>query len=129
MNFITNYSNNLLDLSQVSNEYYDANGIKRTDGQYVASPTISLADAVINKTKFNTNVGNHGWILLNSEMEFIKMIGTPTCTIDDENAKYLQLNISTSDATYLNKTPYITKDKAKQLNVNKLNQRNFLKNL
>lgn len=128
MNFITNYSNNLLDLSQVSNEYYDTNGVKRTDGQYVASPTISLNDAIINQTKFSTNVGNHGWILLNGEMKFIKIIGTPTCTIDDENAKYLQLNISTSDATYLNKTAYITKDNAKQLNVNKLNQRNFLKN-
>lgn len=128
MNFITNYSNNLLDLSQVSNEYYDAIGVKRTDGHYVASPTISLNDAIINQTKFNTNVNNHGWILLNNEMEFIKLVGTPTVIIDDENAKYLQLNISTSDATYLNKTAYITKDNAKQLNVNKLNQRNFLKN-
>ena len=128
MNFITNYSNNLLDLSQVSNEYYDTNGVKRTDGQYVASPTISLNDAIINQTKFSTNVGDHGWILLNNEMKFIKVVGTSVCVIDDENAKYLQLNISTSDATYLNKTAYITKDNAKQLNVNKLNQRNFLKN-
>ena len=128
MNFITNYSNNLLDLSQVSNEYYDTNGVKRTDGQYVASPTISLNDAIINQTKFSTNVGDHGWILLNNEMKFIKIVGTPTCVINDENAKYLQLNISTSDITYINKTAYIIKDNAKQLNINKLNPKNFLNN-
>lgn len=125
MNFINSINNNLLDLSLVSEKYYNNSGVQQT-GKYVASDFIDVGDVVLNETTFKTNATNSGWVLFNKDKEFIELNGSKPLVITNENVKYIQLNILKTDPDYNNL--YILKNNNTNIIINKLNLPNMSNN-